>query len=134
MESEKARNSWNFTENHQTTDLAILQSLALKSRIVFCFFSGNSSYSDSVYTLGQIACQFSTAHAGDQDCSSCLQLIQSHSEFASSLATKTSCDGKILRLLIFANPCSGWGTKDAVNRPAVIAFVGQSSLQLLMLS
>ncbi len=52
MESEKAGDSWDFTENYQTTDLAILQSLALRSRIVLCFFSGNLSYSESVYTLG----------------------------------------------------------------------------------
>jgi len=37
MESEKDRDSWDFTENYQTTDLAILQSLALRSRIVLRF-------------------------------------------------------------------------------------------------
>jgi len=52
MQSEKAWDSWDFTENYQTTDLAILQSLALRSRITRCFFSGKPSYGDSVYTLG----------------------------------------------------------------------------------
>ena len=52
MESEEATDSLDFTENYQTTDLAILQSLALRSRIVLRFLSGNSSYSDSAYTLG----------------------------------------------------------------------------------
>ena len=37
MESEKAGDSRDFTENYQTTDLAILQSLALRSRIVLRF-------------------------------------------------------------------------------------------------
>jgi hypothetical protein len=50
MKSERAGDSWDTTENHQTTDLAILQSLALKSRIVLRFFSGNSSC--GVYTSG----------------------------------------------------------------------------------
>ena len=76
MGSEKAGDSWDFTKNHQTTDLAILQFLASKSRIVLCFFSGNSSYSERVYTLGQIASQFSTAHAGGQDCSPWLRLVR----------------------------------------------------------
>jgi hypothetical protein len=51
MKSEKAWDSWDFTENYQTTDLAILQSLALRNRITRYFFSGNSSYGGSVYTL-----------------------------------------------------------------------------------
>ena len=68
MESEKARDSWDFTETYQTIDLAILQSLASRNRIALRFFSGYSSL--GVYTLGQIACQFSTAHAEGQDCSS----------------------------------------------------------------
>jgi len=67
MEFEKARDSWNYTENHLTTDLAILQALALGIRIVLRFFSGNSSY--IAYTLGQIFRQYSTAHAGGQNCS-----------------------------------------------------------------
>jgi len=50
MESDKVRDCQDFIENHQTADLAILQSLASRSRIVLCFFSGNSSYSESVYT------------------------------------------------------------------------------------
>jgi hypothetical protein len=67
MEFEKARDSWNCTENHLTTDLAILQALALGIRIVLRFFSGNSSYIP--YTSGQIFRQYSTAHAGGQNCS-----------------------------------------------------------------
>jgi hypothetical protein len=50
MKSERARDSRDSTGNHQITDLAILQSLALKSRIVLRFFSGNTSC--GVYTLG----------------------------------------------------------------------------------
>jgi hypothetical protein len=61
MEFEKARDSWNYTENHLTTELAILQALALGIRIVLRFFSGNSSY--IAYTLGPIFRQYSTAHA-----------------------------------------------------------------------
>ena len=56
-----------FAENHQPADPAILQSLALRSRMVLRFFSGNSSC--RAYTSGEIACQFSTAHVAGQDCS-----------------------------------------------------------------
>jgi len=47
---QKATDSMQFTEDYQTADLAILQSLALRSRILHRFLSGNSSY--SAYTLG----------------------------------------------------------------------------------
>ena len=72
MESEKW-DSRDFTENYRTTDLAILQSLASISRIVLRAISGDSNYSDNVYTPGQIACQFSKAHAEGQVCSCALR-------------------------------------------------------------
>jgi hypothetical protein len=65
---QKAADSMHFTEDHLTADLAILQSLAIRSRIVLTILSGNSSL--RVYTVEQIACQFSKAHAEGQDCSS----------------------------------------------------------------
>ena len=95
MEFEKASDSWNYTENHPTTDLAILQALALRNRIVLRFFSGNSSY--IAYTLREIACQYRTAHVAGQNCS--YRLVAGEQQcllirFSQRISSRGEADGR----------------------------------------